>query len=97
MGKSIMTKQIFTWLKGALKSWTMRFNTLLALAGMALSDPTFITGLQEFAPQLKGHMPDRVYFWLLTGIGFIGMWLRTRTSTSLREKIASTTVDESTK
>lgn len=65
-------------LRGALKSWVIRFN---ALAGVMLA---ILPMLQDALPMLAQYVPDLKYVAVVVIVG--NVLLRFKTTTSLAEK-----------
>lgn len=75
-----MFEKIKAYLKGALKSWTVWFNSVVGVGTAALPI------LQDSFPQLQDYLPAHMYHY---GIGLLAVGniiLRIKTGVSLAQK-----------
>lgn len=67
-------------LKGAMKSKTMWFNSLLIFAW------GFLEVANDTLPILQQYLPEQIYKWVGLFVVVANMYLRTKTKISLGEK-----------
>ncbi len=67
-------------LKGALRSFTIWFNALMAIAVTALPVA------QDSFPQLQDYLPTNLYHWAMGALIVGNLLLRVKTNCSLAEK-----------
>jgi len=68
------------WIKGALKSLTVWFNSLAGLLVVALPD------IQNTLPQLATYLGPDIYKYLALGVVLSNIALRAKTTKALSEK-----------
>jgi cytochrome b561 len=71
---------MMTTVRGALKSWTVWFNTLAGMAVVSL--PT----MMETFPQLEGYLSHKTYHFAMGALVAANILLRVKTSVSLARK-----------
>ena len=72
--------KIVRWLKGAIKSWTIRLNTAAGTLIFALPE------IERSLPSLMVYLPADYYKWLAFSVVVSNLMLRAKTNKSLGEK-----------
>lgn len=67
-------------IKGAIKSWTIWFNSVVAAFIM------FLPEIQASLPQLAAYLPANVYKWLALAVLLTNLALRFKTTKALADK-----------
>jgi len=75
-----MFDYIKAWFRGAVKSVTIWFNTLVGAFVLVLPE------IQSAMPELSQHLPNSVYRWLAIGLVVSNMALRAKTKLPLTAK-----------
>ena len=78
--KDYPISQLVRWFKGAVKSWTIRFNSAAATLIFALPE------IERELPSLMAYLPDNYYKWLAISVVVSNLILRAKTNKSLSEK-----------
>jgi hypothetical protein len=73
-------QELLLKLKGMYKSWTIWFNSMMALAMIA---PPI---LSDSFPQLQSYLPEGVYKWASGALIIANIMLRFKTIKSLADK-----------
>lgn len=66
------------WIKGAIKSWTIWFNSIMAFIF------SYLDGIQAMLPQLQQFVPD--IKWIALFVILTNIALRVKTKDGLKEK-----------